>query len=204
MTIQPFNLDRIACIVLAAGGSKRLGRPKQLLQWKGKPLLVHGVATALDAELTALYVVTGAYAKSVQEIMLPFQQVQLVEHPQWENGMGSSISKAVSHVQKNGTFNAVLLLLCDQPMLNAEILNQMVKLHQQYPTDIIQCRYETGQGPPVLFPSNFFDELIMLDGQDGARHIIRAHPSKLKYVDFKHGNIDIDTPEDLIHLLEDK
>lgn len=193
-------MDPIACIVLAAGASTRLGQPKQLILLRGKPLLSHCITTALEAGLNALYVVTGAHADAVKQIVSGHQLVQVVDHPHWENGLGSSISKGVSHVQKSGTFNAVLLLLCDQPMLHAEILIQMVKLHQQYPTDIIQCRYETGQGPPVLFPIDFFVDLLALDGQDGARQIIQANPSKLKYVYFKQGHIDIDTPADLFHL----
>jgi molybdenum cofactor cytidylyltransferase len=193
-------LENIPCILLAAGPSSRLGKPKQLVLWNGRSLLEHTVETVLEAGLGPLFVVTGAFAEPVKQVLLKYQQVCVVHHPRWENGLGSSISQGVLHIQSLGNWDAVLLLLCDQPYLNADILTQMAAKHQQYPSDIIQCKYEVGQGPPVLFPAEFFEELIALEGQEGARKIIQEHSSRCRWVAFKLGHIDIDTPEDLLLL----
>ena len=95
-------------------------------------------------------------------------------------------------------FNAVVVLVGDQPHFRKEILQKIMEASQKNLEAIIVSKYDTGAGPPVMFPKKYFNELAQLDGDDGAKAVIKKHRECVRYVDFPKGDFDVDTPEDLV------
>src|SRR5580658_9836254 len=138
-------------IILAAGNSSRLGRPKQLLPYRGKTLLTHVVAESLAASLQPVIVVTGAYREEVQS-SLQGQDVVHVYNSQWETGMASGIvaglGKALAiqpHIQ------SVIVSVCDQPHITAELFRSLMEKHTVSGKGLIASCYAETRGTPALF-----------------------------------------------------
>lgn len=162
-------VTRLSAVLVAAGASRRLGRPKQLLDWHGEPLVRRAARAALDAGVDELVVVLGAEAEAVQAA-LEGLDVRIVEHPGWPEGMGSSIAAGVGAA----TGDAVLVLTCDQPGVDAALLRLLVEAMQAGHTRVA-CAYSGVVGVPALFsaPADFA-ALRALSGEQGARGILRS------------------------------
>jgi molybdenum cofactor cytidylyltransferase len=181
-------------IILAAGSSSRLGRPKQLLPWKGSTLINHITREALQAPLQPIIIVTGAFAKEVNAA-LEGEPVVIAHNPQWSQGMASSIVKGISTLlTMTPGIDAVVIAVCDQPFLSAEILRSLAD-SQQPDHPIVACTYENTIATPALFHRSLFRELLMLNGDTGAKKIIREHRDKVTTIPFPMGHLDIDTIE---------
>jgi molybdenum cofactor cytidylyltransferase len=192
----------IAAIILAAGSSSRMGQPKQLLVWQGQTLIRSILAKVQAAGIAQIFVVLGANAEKIAAELddLP---VQLVHNPDWATGMGSSVvagTQAAIPIQPE----ALLLTLVDQPFVSTRLLQEMIRQYTLHPDAIIVSDYGTHPGVPALFPAFFFPKLLTLDGDAGARKIIRQHPGKIISLPFPEGNFDLDTPEDWDRLLGKK
>jgi molybdenum cofactor cytidylyltransferase len=193
-------MDKTAIVILAAGNSSRLGRPKQLLPYQGKTLLTHVVTEALAASLSPVVVLTGAYQEMVQD-SLRGHRVELIHNPLWETGMASGIvaglGKALSiepHLQ------SVIVAVCDQPYIAAELFRALVEKHAASGKGLIACSYSETLGTPVLFDFRYFKELSALSGDAAAKHLLRRYRDDVAAVPFPGGNIDIDTEEDFQRL----
>jgi molybdenum cofactor cytidylyltransferase len=189
-------MSRIGAIILAAGNSSRLGRPKQLLAYRGRTLLTHVVAEAQAADLRPLTVVTGAFQAEVSE-SLRGEAVDIVFNPAWETGMASGIVAGMSNMLLlYPDVNAVVIAVCDQPYISASLLLKLVSTFETSGKGIVGCSYEDNVGTPVLFSAAYFERLLALSGNEGAKKLVRQHTDDLATVDFPEGNIDIDTPDD--------
>jgi molybdenum cofactor cytidylyltransferase len=193
-------MNKTAIIILAAGNSSRLGRPKQLLPYRGSTLLAHVVAEALKTSLQPVIVVTGAYHTEI-EASLPDEPVVLVYNAHWETGMGPGIvaglEKALSiepHLQ------TAIVAVCDQPYISAELFQTLVEQHSILGKGLIACSYSETLGTPVLFAQCYFKELSMLTGNAGAKQLLKRYPEDVASIAFPKGSIDIDTEEDFMGL----
>lgn len=168
-------MKRLSGVLLAAGASRRLGRPKQLLVWQGEPLVRRAARAALDAGVHELIVVVGAERDAVAAALAGLD-LRLVENQRWSDGIGSSIATGVEAA--SGT--AVLLLLADQPGVDAALLGELIA-GMESGHERVACAYAGGIGVPTLF-SNPADlaELRGLSGDRGARPLLmRAGPPVL-------------------------
>lgn len=190
------SADDIGVIILAAGASSRLGEPKQLLKHDGKSLLQKTIDAANNADTNPVIVVLGANADHIlREINK--SKVHVVINSEWEEGMASSLRIGLNEVLFNSpSTQAVILMVCDQPYISPELINDLINTHKQTRKPIVTCNYGEAIGPPALFHRSLFNELMHLKGDVGARKIIRQHSDEVATLLFAEGKIDIDTQED--------
>ncbi|NET68404.1 MAG: nucleotidyltransferase family protein [Moorea sp. SIO1G6] len=188
--------SNIAIIILAAGASTRMGRPKQLLPYQGCSLLRHTIETAMASVCKPVVVVLGANAQQIySEVNQP--SVTVVENLDWNLGMGSSIRRGIlSLATCSETIDAAVITVCDQPFLSPEIINYLVAAYHANGKPIVACQYADTLGVPVLFKHIFFSELATLDETVGAKKLINKYYNEVFSIPFPLGVIDIDTPTD--------
>ncbi|MEP6800345.1 MAG: nucleotidyltransferase family protein [Acidobacteriota bacterium] len=187
---------RIAALILAAGGSRRMGRSKQTLLWRGVPL-IRGVALeALASSASPVTVVVGCDAVSTRQA-LDGLDIGILEHPGWEGGMGTSIGAGVSFLAAGAEPpDAVVILLGDQPHVTASSIGRLIEAHRATGLPLIGCRYGEGLGAPALFAASFFPELAALRGDHGAREVFVENAAVSAGVDLPEALTDVDTPAD--------
>ncbi|MBD0776311.1 nucleotidyltransferase family protein [Maribacter sp. ANRC-HE7] len=192
--------NNIALIILAAGESSRMQQPKQLLPWGDTTLLGHAVNVAQRSEANKFYTVLGAHADAIQK-KVALSNTQFIINPEWKKGIGSSIAYATRYLLNSETdYDGLLFMLCDQPLINAEYLNGMIKAYGNGDKNIIATAYEHGNGVPVLFHKKFIGELLALDGDSGAKDIITKNTGEVCALTPKGIQIDLDTYEEYQHL----
>ncbi len=179
-------------IILAAGESKRLGQPKQNLVFKGQTLLHRTIETGQQAQCKPIIVVLGANA----DLITPIAKTQTLYNKDWQKGMASSITLGVEEIKKNPSVQQVIIMLCDQPFADAKLLNALVDKQAETGKPIVACAYNGTIGVPALFERSLFGELLQLQGNEGAKKILLAHPNDVAVIPFEKGSIDIDTPGD--------
>jgi CTP:molybdopterin cytidylyltransferase MocA len=175
----------IAAVVLAAGASRRLGSPKQLEMVGGETLLERAVRVARGAGCSPVIVVLGAEAPLMPRSGMPVGVLSVMNN-QWAEGMASSVRAGVRAC--DAAVEGVVLMTCDQPAITAEHLQSLMSGHE-----IRASRYAGRNGVPAFFPRRYFDELLALTGDTGARALLVAAEA----VDLKDGDLDVDTAEDL-------
>ena len=189
-------MAELAGLLLAAGGSSRLGRAKQLVEHAGEAL-VHRAARLLLTQTKAVTVVTGARSEAVAEA-LGTLSVATLHNPHWRAGVGTSIALAMQSVPED--FRGVLILLCDQYLLEADDLEQLVAGWQADRTRITAARWADSFGPPVIFPNRFFPELSQLSGDRGARQLLVSQRARVRFVSMPRAAADVDNAADLDRL----
>lgn len=188
--------EQIGIIVLAAGASSRLGRPKQLLPYKDKTLLRYTLEEALTTSAQSVAVVLGANADALQKEINGYK-IHVAVNINWKEGMASSIRTGVKAITEiNPSVTGVILLVCDQPFVTTALLNTLIEVRQKTGKGIVASSYGNTFGPPVFFHHSFFPELLQLTGDVGARNIIRLHTGNVEMVPFPGGTLDIDTDKD--------
>lgn len=190
----------IDAILLAAGNSSRMGRPKQQLEVEGLPLLVRTIRVLKNSgTLRDVVVVTGAGTDSLTPL-INSEQVSVIANVHWSSGMGSSLKKGLEYLMRQiPVADGVLVSVCDQPFLTEEIIRVISRdaaTHQ-----LIACDYGETLGPPSFFSREFFSELMDLPDDSGARIMFNRHSKRLIKVPFPEGAIDLDTPEDYVRYL---
>lgn len=186
----------IGAIILAAGSSSRLGRPKQLLKLNNETLLTRTISAAGDAGCSPIVVVTGAIdcAFALEER----RPLIFCQNDNWQRGMGTSIRDGVTALTTaDSTLDAVIILACDQPYLDSAIIEKLIATFRQTQMPIIASQYNEIRGVPALFARGIFSELKNLPDDSGSKPIINSHPTRLATIDFPKGAVDIDTPEDI-------
>lgn len=184
-------------IILAAGSSSRLGQPKQKLLYKGKSLLQHAVEEGLASLSSLVVVVLGSDPVNNRREILEHPDIHIVINQNWEEGMSSSIKTGITElINLEPSISQAIIMLCDQPFVDAELLNKLIAKKQLSGKAIAACTYDNTLGTPVLFDRIFFPQLLMLEGQQGAKKIIIDNEEQLAPVPFPYGNIDIDTIDD--------
>ena len=181
-----------AIILLAAGASARLGRPKQLLAYQGQTLLRRAAETAVAAAGGApVVVVTGArHEELLPELAgLP---VQVVRCSEWERGMGASLKTGLAALATAAPA-AVTVLLCDQPHVTPALLEQLAAAHAATGQPIVASTYAGTRGVPVLFGAQMLPLLRQLPDSAGAAALLKQHPELVATVAFAAGAVDVDT-----------
>jgi molybdenum cofactor cytidylyltransferase len=189
--------DNVYAIILAAGASSRLGSPKQLLEWCNRPLLEHAIVNARAVLNERVIVVLGAHAESIQAT-IDLSDVISIVNPDWPEGMASSICAGVHALPESAS--AVLILLCDQPLINSAHLQNLLNGWQTAPDRIVTSQYHHSVGVPALFPAEFFGDLLSLNGDRGAKPILMKFEGSLLKISLPEAELDIDSMGDFDHL----
>jgi molybdenum cofactor cytidylyltransferase len=196
----------VGVVLLAAGGSSRLGRPKQLLLHEGKTLVRRAAEAAVAAKCGPVVVVLGAQAPEVTAELTSLP-VNTVQNPDWKVGMGSSLRvglRALGAEDSAGAspiMDAALVMLCDQLRVDAGHLRTLVKTFTRTRASIVASGYAGTRGVPALFSRALFPELDALAPDQGARGVIAREPSRVVEVALAGGGEDVDTAEDLSRLV---
>ena len=186
---------QIATLILAAGSSNRLGRPKQLLPYRGSNLLRHAAETALEADLGPVFVVLGCRAEECRETLVGLP-LEIVVNTAWEEGLGTSISAGMRCIDE-ASFRAVLITLCDQPRITAIDLQAIATALEG--SDIVASDSGDAAGPPAIFNASCFPQLRVLRGQHGARAMFSSC-TNLKTIPCARAAVDVDTETDVANL----
>ncbi|MFT4759432.1 MAG: molybdenum cofactor cytidylyltransferase [Paraglaciecola sp.] len=195
-------ISDISILILAAGNSSRLGQPKQLVNFGGKPLICHIIEQALFVKMRSVFVVLGGN-KSLILPKITHLPVTIVDNENWAKGMGSSIATGLKAIQEqNPETTGIVTLLCDQPFVSADLIHQIIQKQEETQAAIVASSYSGNAGVPAFFSQSIFKELLNLSEKGGARKIIRQHLSEIECVSFSEGIFDIDTPEDLNRIQE--
>ncbi|MDD3653010.1 MAG: nucleotidyltransferase family protein [Desulfotomaculaceae bacterium] len=183
----------IAGVVLAAGEASRLGVPKQLLTYRGSPLLAHVVNNLLRSQIDEVVVVIGSKAEQVLDLLKEYP-VKVVINSGFATGQSSSLKAGLAALDEST--QAVLFALGDQPLVDSYTIDLLIR-HYRHRT-IVAPYYMGERGNPVLFDRFFFTEIFSLSGDVGAREIILRHPESLVKVDVTDRGVvfDVDTWED--------
>ncbi len=189
---------KISILILAAGSSSRLGQPKQLVEFEGQTLIERTTHIALSVSEEVL-VVLGANSDLIKPKLEAFSnQITIIDNPDWNEGMGTSISLGVEILAPKS--DAILILLADQPLISQVLLQNMMQTFAEKEMPIVACDYGNQLGVPILFDKAFFPELKHLKGEQGAKSFLKKYVEKISSIEFEGGIFDIDTPEDLLKL----
>jgi len=172
-----------------------MGRAKQLLPYRGTTLLGHAVRAAVSSRCSPILVVVGSEAAQMLA-QLSDQPVSVITNLAWASGMGSSIRAGLTQLLAQTSPPAVVIMLCDQPAVTAEILDGLVDRYQRDCPPIVASSYDGICGVPALFDATLFGELLEIDDCCGAREVIQRHESVVAPIAFPQGWIDVDNPDD--------
>jgi molybdenum cofactor cytidylyltransferase len=188
-----------AGVVLAAGGSRRLAQPKQLLTWRGEPFIRHVVRVGLEAGLKPLIVVVGANGDRIQEAVQDYP-VTVIHNPDWADGQSTSVQAGIGAVPAEA--GSAVFLLADQPHLPVEYLRQVIEHHHQTLAPVVAPRVQGKRANPVLFDRKAFPAFASLAGDVGGRAVIERFPVEWVEWDDPTVLLDVDTQDDYQRLLE--
>jgi molybdenum cofactor cytidylyltransferase len=169
-----------------------MGHAKQVLFLEGEPLVMRAARAAGEAGCDRVIVVVGAYADAVRSAVEQCR-VTIVENARWAEGLASSLRAGLAAA---ADADAALLLLADQPCVDAAVLRQLRVVFENGDRAAVACTYSGVTGPPAIFRRSLFGELAALEGDEGARRVLARNPARVAFVDFPLGAVDVDTPED--------
>lgn len=187
---------KIAVLILAAGSSSRMGSPKQLLPWKKTTLIGHSVEQALALQQKSVYVVLGANYKLIYNKIRHFP-VTVIHNTNWQSGIGSSISFGIKNIiQNNAYYDAVLILLTDQPLIDNQHLDRLITKYKTNTNLFVATGLKSRAGVPAIIPSSHFNQLLDLKEDFGARYILKQNKNKVVVVSAFDKGADIDTQKE--------
>jgi CTP:molybdopterin cytidylyltransferase MocA len=190
---------RLACVLLAAGASRRLGAPKQLLRSRGRSLLLQALGAARAAAPSSpLIVVLGAHALRLRgHLRRNGAAARAVTNAGWDTGLASSLQAGLAAVPSRA--EAVLVLLTDQPEVGAAALRRLIAAWRRRPSLPAAARYAGRVGVPAILPRRTWRAVRELDGDVGARALLRD-AAEVTLVAMPEAELDIDTPADAARL----
>lgn len=191
MTELPF----VSALVLAAGASRRMGAPKLAMEVDGVPMLRRVVETALASWCRETIVVLGGH-EDVYRPLLDGLGVQTTVNPEYEHGMATSIRAGMEALSPES--RAVVVLLADQPWINATVINSLITAYVTEGKRIVASAYHGAVGVPALFDGALYLELLTLEGDAGARSVIETYPREGIAIPLDEmSSRDVDTLSDL-------
>jgi molybdenum cofactor cytidylyltransferase len=198
---MPPDGPRIGAVILGAGPSKRMGRPKLLLTYKGVPLLRRAVDAAVAAGCVETIVVLGADADQYRALLAE-TPAKAVTNEYFAEGMAGSIQVGIEALGDD--IDAAIIMLGDQPFIDADIIRRLIGTYRSSGKKIVVSRYGNVRGVPALFDRALFLELLVVSGDQGARTVIETYPGHVATVEIPPSRAeDVDTPEDLDRLRRD-
>jgi len=191
----------VAAIILAAGASTRMGAPKLLLTHQGIPLVRRAVEAAISGGCVDVVVVLGANHEQYRP-QLQGTPARLLHNPEFSQGMSTSIRVGIEALAEDT--QAAIIMLADQPFIDRRIIERLITTYVTSKARIVACAYNGVQGAPVLFDRALFLELLLLEGDQGARQVMTIYPRNVTAIEISpNAATDIDTPEDARRLLPD-
>ena len=192
-------MSKIGAVILAAGMSKRMGKPKLLLPVNGAPLIYYPISLALQQKLNPVVVIAGKYIKKIEKVIVGCDEVTYLFNPDYESGMASSLKLGIEAISDQ--VDAVMIFLGDQPLVPNEVVQTLImeyELNKKKGIRIVRSRYQGELGHPILFDSSLLQHFNHIKGDEGGRSIISNHKEQLKIIDFSqyYWGMDVDTPED--------
>ena len=173
-----------------------MGQSKQLLKINNEELLLKAVNVAVQSLMKTI-VVLGANEKDHHEV-IAHHPVDIILNSEWQKGMGSSLKTGLSHALKlDADLEAIIIMVCDQPLLTSYHLKKIVKTFQETNKPIVASHYSGSPGVPALFHRSLFSEIAELPDDHGAKKIIERHSGNTTLIEFPEGAVDLDTPEDV-------
>jgi len=196
---KPIGKEKIVGIILAAGKANRLGKPKQILEWNGEPLIRHVIRKVLESNLQSYYVVTGAYRNQVVNVIKDLP-IKIVNNPNWKDGQSTSVKAGIKAIPKDT--EAAIFILADQPFVDKSIINALIDAYKQTKKSIIIPTVNHQNTNPVFFARTTFPELLNLSGDIGGRKLFHSFDTlPLLWTDEKL-LFDIDSIEDYKKLIK--
>ena len=189
------NLADLSVILLAAGKSKRLGTPKQLLPFRESTVLEETIKNLTASSLDELIVVSGYQAEEIAG-KIKDKQIKVAVNPDFQTGIGSSIRCGLTKVSEKA--DSVMIVLGDQPLIDKDIINPLVREFTMTERGILVPYYRGVKGHPVIFDRKYLNELFGLPSNIGGRKVIKEHPDDVLNVEVDSENVivDIDTLDD--------
>ena len=188
-------MEKLALVILAAGEAKRMGSPKQLLLYKGMRFIERALKIGKEAFGERICIVLGAGATVIKDAVPRLGDYIMINN-NWQHGMGTSIAFGLQGIlDRYPDSKAVMFMAVDQPFVSGAHLKNMVSSYQRGEKKIIVSTYKDSEGIPALFDEQYFDLLLQLNTDKGAKDIIRGHQQDVTGVHLEGGEIDIDTPE---------
>jgi len=194
-------MPKTAILILAAGESKRMGEPKQLLPYNNSTLLLHAIEQANGIKYADVFIVIGAHFADVFK-SIRGQKATILKNNNWEEGMGSSISKGVELIKKKNNYNRVLVTLADTPLVTKEHYEELISLSDETGKRIILTNYEDISGVPAIFDKSLFNELSILSDNEGAKPVVEKYKKEVLRMTSKIPFFDVDTKEAYQKLLK--
>ena len=191
---------KLAILLLAAGGSKRMGKPKQMLKFNDTTILQHAIIKAVKSKVGDVFLLLGANAEVITDKHI-LSDVTVLINDKWKTGLAGSIVYGLKHIIGLERYEGVIIMLSDQVHLKAKNLKALRDAHKEKHASIIASRYKEGFGPPSLFTSDHFEALLKLSGDKGAKKYIIDNIDQVEFVDFEKGHLDIDTEEEFNKLI---
>jgi molybdenum cofactor cytidylyltransferase len=192
--------NNIGIVILAAGESKRMGAPKQLLTFDNKLLINKAIDIAISTHLKPVVLVLGAFKVKIEANIL-HDEISIVENINWNEGMASSVRIGLEKlIEISPNIEGVVFMVCDQPYVTKEVIERLIIVQAETGFEAAASRYNGKIGTPALLLKSHFNALFQLKGDTGARKILLENSEKVAIVDFDAGIFDIDTPEDYQNL----
>ncbi len=190
----------VAALILAAGGSKRLGRPKQLEPWGEGNLLGHVIERTMSFPIDEVWVVLGS---NIDEILenVDMGDAGVIENPEWEEGIASSLRVGLDALTQLSRCESALIVIGDQPDVSQEVVEELLIAHRKSPSPVSLPKYRYSMGNPVVVNRSLWPRLMSLEGDEGAGRLWQAHAEWVNEVWFSElGPRDVDTDVDVIEL----
>jgi molybdenum cofactor cytidylyltransferase len=187
---------RVGLILLAAGGSTRMGRPKQDLEWGGEPMLRRAARSAVATGCRPVVVVLGAHLE-VTRAAVAGLPIDVAVNPSWQAGMGSSLNVGVGAILAAAPeLDGVAVMLADQPLVTSAAVARLVAVFSEGRAGIVAAGYGETRGVPAVLGRAALRDVAALDPAGGAKRLIEGGRHHVAVVGVPEAAIDIDTPAD--------
>ena len=191
----------LAAVILSGGASSRMGSPKALLPYQGRPFLEHLLEITIHPDISVRRVVLGADAESIAKA-IPLKANEMIINSQWEKGQLSSIQAAVRKLPA-GT-DGMLLCLIDHPLISSALIGELIAQFYKSKKPIVLPVYEGRRGHPVIFSASLYPELLRAPLEAGARAVVWAHAEEVEEVPTNEQGcvLNLNDPETLIRAMD--